>query len=192
MVFSGRFFGRCLTSGHLESLGQLWFAGFNSGAGGYDPGHDPVAAPRREAAVGRRPTAVRKHATSSRHAASIGSAPIAVGPGHPMRSRGRSITCSIQGAGEALRPRRLIALRQMPQDPRARASDLRRRLIYRERLAPTGNRAIPSGRIRPVVLVFFGYPTSSRALSTACRHPGFQAGPIWSMLHAICGVVKNN
>ena len=35
LVFSGRFFGRCLTSGHLESLGQLWLSVFNSGAGGY-------------------------------------------------------------------------------------------------------------------------------------------------------------
>ena len=145
MVFSGRFFGRCLTSGHLESLGQLWLSVFNSGAGGYSRVMTRSRHLSEEVSVGRQPTVVCKHAIPSRHAASTGSAPIAAGPGHPMRSRGGSITCSIQGA-ELPSAKAAHCLEAYAIRPLSRASVLRRRSIYRERLAPTGNRAIPDDR----------------------------------------------
>ena len=78
----------------------------------------------------------------------------------PVRSKGPSCR----------RPGRLVALGVNPRPP-SRASVLRRRLIYRERLAPTGNRAIPTDRILWLSKLFQGVIDRRKG----SRHPGFRA-----------------
>ena len=136
-------------SGHLESLGQLWLSVFKAGARGYDPGHDPDAAPlsRPPSDASRRPFNARRFLAGARgrsgcRRSSVDRFSAPSGEiDHLFDPRGRACR----------RPGLLVAWGHRPPRPPSRASVPRRRSIYRERLAPTGNRAIPDDQTVPVI-----------------------------------------
>ena len=93
-------------------------------------------------------------------------------------------------------PRRLIALRQMPQDPRAGHRFCAADISNRERLAPTGNRAIPDDRSSRLSKLFQRVIDRRKAGGMAGEGEvgtlGIELGPITIILYALCGLVKNN
>ena len=187
--------GRCLTSGHLESLGQFWLAVFNSGAGGYfrvmtrsrrllkrppsDASRRPFQSTPFQAGMRLRSVIADRRRTGSPHA-------VQREIDHLFDPRGRTAA----GQGGSLPCGRC---HKTPEPGVGSAPP-----IY-----PTGSGLHRRATERFQMTGVHGYPSCSKALSTIAGPAiwranglvgalGSKLGPVLLMIYALCGLVKNN